>query len=108
MCIRDRHQSVYFSSQYKKTCRSNSMMELSRRSLIARSLGTGLALPSIARAVEGCGEQPNTAPALQPPRLLTDWAWLGRYRQANVDLASSGASVDVVFLGDSITEGWTS
>ena len=84
------------------------MIELSRRSLIAGSLGAGLALPSIARAIEGCGEQPNTAPALQPPRLLTDWAWLGRYRQANAELTSSGATVDAVFLGDSITEGWTS
>jgi lysophospholipase L1-like esterase len=84
------------------------MTELSRRSLIAGSLGASLCLPSIARAIEGCGEQPNTAPALQPPRLLTDWAWLGRYRQANAELASRGAKVDAVFLGDSITEGWAS
>jgi hypothetical protein len=48
------------------------MMELSRRALIAGSLGAGFALPSMARAIEGCGEQPNTAPAVQPPRLLTD------------------------------------
>jgi lysophospholipase L1-like esterase len=84
------------------------MTEFSRRSLIAGSLGAGLALPSLARAIEGCGEQPNTAPALQPPRLLTDWAWLGRYRQANAELIASGANVDAVFLGDSITEGWAS
>jgi lysophospholipase L1-like esterase len=83
------------------------MTDLSRRSLIAASLGAGFAGPSIAHAIEGCGEQPNTAPALQPPRLLTDWAWLGKYRQANLDLISSGAKVDTVFLGDSITEGWT-
>jgi len=82
------------------------MTELSRRSLIAASLGVSLAAPSIARAIEGCGEQPNTAPALQPPRLLTDWAWLDRYRQANAQLISSGAKVHAVFLGDSITEGW--
>jgi lysophospholipase L1-like esterase len=84
------------------------MTQFSRRSLIAGSLGASLALPSIARAIEGCGEQPNTAPALQPPRLLTDWAWLGRYRQANAELMASGAKVDAVFLGDSITEGWAS
>jgi lysophospholipase L1-like esterase len=84
------------------------MTQFSRRSLIAGSIGASLALPSIARAIEGCGEQPNTAPALQPPRLLTDWAWLGRYRQANAELISSGAKVDAVFLGDSITEGWAS
>jgi lysophospholipase L1-like esterase len=82
------------------------MIELTRRSLIAGSLGAGLAVPSMALAIEGCGEQPNTAPALQPPRLLTDWAWLGRYRQANLELTSGGAKVDTVFLGDSITEGW--
>ena len=84
------------------------MTELTRRSLIATSLGASLALPSIARAIEGCGEQPNTAPALQPPRLLTDWAWLDKYRQANAELIASGAKVDAVFLGDSITEGWAS
>ena len=82
------------------------MTRLSRRSLIAGSVGAGLALPSLARAIEGCGEQPNTAPALQPPLLLTDWAWLGRYREENAKLIASGAKVDAVFLGDSITEGW--
>lgn len=84
------------------------MNHLSRRSLIAGSVGAGLALPSLAAAIEGCGEQPNTAPALQPPLLLTDWAWLGRYRQDNARLIASGAKVDAVFLGDSITEGWAS
>jgi lysophospholipase L1-like esterase len=84
------------------------MKQLSRRSLIASSLGAGLALPSFARALEGCGEQPNTAPALQPPLLLTDWAWLGRYREDNAKLIASGAAVNAVFLGDSITEGWAS
>ncbi len=66
----------------------------------------GLALPAFAQVPTGCGEQPKTAPALQPPLLLTDWAWLGRYRDDNAKLLASGAKVDVVFLGDSITEGW--
>jgi len=66
----------------------------------------GLALPAFAQVPQGCGEQPNTAPALQPPLLLTDWAWLGRYREDNAKLLASGAKVDTVFLGDSITEGW--
>jgi lysophospholipase L1-like esterase len=57
---------------------------------------------------EGCGNQPKTAPALQPPLLLTDWAWLARYREANAKLLADGAKVDVVFMGDSITEGWAS
>lgn len=82
------------------------MTRLTRRLMIAGSVGAGLALPSLSQAVEGCGEQPNTAPALQPPLLLTDWAWLGRYREDNAKLIASGAQVKTVFLGDSITEGW--
>ena len=81
------------------------MNALSRRSLIA---GVGLALPAMVLANEQCAERPNTAPALQPPLLLTDWAWLARYRDENATLLASGAKVDTVFLGDSITEGWAS
>jgi lysophospholipase L1-like esterase len=82
------------------------MNVLNRRALIAGSLGAGLALPSFAQVPEGCGQQPRTAPALQPPLLLTDWAWLGCYRADNEKLLASGAKVHTVFLGDSITEGW--
>ncbi|HEU4780258.1 MAG TPA: GDSL-type esterase/lipase family protein [Steroidobacteraceae bacterium] len=82
------------------------MSYFSRRSLIAGSLGAGLAVPAMVLAEEQCGERPNTAPALQPPLLLTDWAWLARYRDDNTKLKASGAKVDTVFLGDSITEGW--
>lgn len=82
------------------------MNQCSRRSLIAGSIGVVLAAPALAQVPEGCGEQPKTAPALQPPLLLTDWAWLGRYREDNAKLLASGAKVDTVFLGDSITEGW--
>src|SRR3954452_12068935 len=82
------------------------MQRFSRRSMIASSLAASLALPTLAQALEGCGEQPNTAPALQPPLLLTDWAWLGRYRDENAKLLASGAKVHAVFLGDSITESW--
>jgi len=82
------------------------MNQLNRRSLLAGSIGIALALPAMAQVPEGCGEQPKTAPALQPPLLLTDWAWLGRYRDDNAKLLAGGAKVDTVFLGDSITEGW--
>ena len=81
------------------------MNALSRRSLIA---GVGLALPALALADEQCGERPNTAPALQPPLLLTDWPWLARYREDNAKLLASGARISAVFIGDSITEGWAS
>ncbi|HEV7609768.1 MAG TPA: GDSL-type esterase/lipase family protein [Steroidobacteraceae bacterium] len=84
------------------------MSQVSRRSLIAGSLGAGLVLPALALADEQCGERPNTAPALQPPLLLTDWAWLARYRPDNEKLIAGGAKVHAVFLGDSITEGWAS
>jgi lysophospholipase L1-like esterase len=82
------------------------MSQVSRRFLIAGSIGAGLVTPALALADEQCGERPNTAPALQPPLLLTDWAWIGRYRDDNAKLLASGAKVDTVFLGDSITEGW--
>ena len=80
------------------------MSQLNRRSLM--TLGAALAVPALALADEQCGERPNTAPALQPPLLLTDWAWLARYRDDNARLLASGAKVHTVFLGDSITEGW--
>jgi lysophospholipase L1-like esterase len=83
-------------------------MSLNRRSLIGAALAAGAALPVWAQVPSGCGEQPKTAPALQPPLLLTDWAWLARYRPDNEKLLASGAKVDAVFLGDSITEGWAS
>lgn len=80
------------------------MSRINRRSFV--TIGAGVALPALAFADEQCGERPNTAPALQPPLLLTDWAWLARYRDDNAKLIASGAKVDTVFLGDSITEGW--
>ena len=80
------------------------MSLLNRRSVL--SMSAGLALPVMAQVPQGCGEQPKTAAALQPPLLLTDWAWLGRYRADNQKLLDSIAKVDVVFMGDSITESW--
>ncbi len=80
------------------------MKLLNRRSLFVSTLGAGVAASALAE--EQCGERPNTAPALQPPLLLTDWPWLARYRDDNARLIGSGVKVDTVFLGDSITEGW--
>ncbi|HTI98462.1 MAG TPA: SGNH/GDSL hydrolase family protein [Dongiaceae bacterium] len=40
-------------------------------------------------------------------RLHKDWAWLGRYESDNAKLAAPAAGEQrVIFLGDSITEGW--
>jgi lysophospholipase L1-like esterase len=38
---------------------------------------------------------------------LRDWPQLERYRMANADLLRAGTRVEVVFLGDSITDSWT-
>jgi lysophospholipase L1-like esterase len=38
--------------------------------------------------------------------LLQDFAMLGRYRDANRALLEQRQPVDIVFMGDSITEGW--
>jgi len=80
------------------------MKSFNRRSLFVSTLSAGIAASAFAD--EQCGERPNTAPALQPPLLLTDWPWLARYRDDNAKLIASGVKVDTVFLGDSITEGW--
>jgi lysophospholipase L1-like esterase len=81
---------------------------VNRRSVLAGSLGAGLALPLAvpALAEEVCVKKPGTPPALEPERLLTDWAWLARYRDENAQIIASKTKVTAVFLGDSITEGW--
>jgi lysophospholipase L1-like esterase len=81
------------------------MNTLNRRSMIAASIGVAAMMP-LARADESCGNRPNTAPALQPPLLLSDWAWLARFRDDNAQLLAAGTKVHAVFMGDSITEGW--
>ena len=35
-----------------------------------------------------------------------DWAFIGRYRNANAELIRAGIRPNVVFIGDSITEFW--
>jgi len=81
-------------------------MTMNRRVLIGAALGAASVLPAIAQVPAGCGEQPKTAPALQPPLLLTDWAWIGKFRNGNERLLADGTKIDTVFFGDSITEGW--
>jgi lysophospholipase L1-like esterase len=50
-----------------------------------------------------------SAPAPDPAveaRIHTDWAWMERYRAANAQVAVEAARPRIVFLGDSITQGW--
>ena len=39
-------------------------------------------------------------------RVHNDWAYLSRYREANAALTPTPGKPRIVFLGDSITEGW--
>jgi lysophospholipase L1-like esterase len=39
-------------------------------------------------------------------QLKEDWPWLGRYAEENRQLLASGKKTNIVFMGDSITEGW--
>jgi lysophospholipase L1-like esterase len=39
-------------------------------------------------------------------QLKEDWPWLGRYAAENHEFHRSGAKASIVFMGDSITEGW--
>lgn len=43
---------------------------------------------------------------IQAEQRATDWPFLCRYRDANIDLREKGSPPAVVFMGDSITEGW--
>jgi lysophospholipase L1-like esterase len=84
------------------------MNSIKRRTLLAGSLAGSLGLVGArpARADDACVKKPGTPPALEPERLLSDWAWLARYRDENARLLAAKTRVHAVFLGDSITEGW--
>jgi lysophospholipase L1-like esterase len=52
---------------------------------------------------------PPSAAPVSPPvgqGVNGDWAYIGRYRDANRPLIANSAPKRVVFMGDSITEGW--
>lgn len=53
---------------------------------------------------------PIAALAFEPGRTdadkVTDWPWLGRYARENARIGSEGTKVEIVFIGDSITELW--
>jgi lysophospholipase L1-like esterase len=80
----------------------------SRRAVLAGAA----ALPALALAGPAGAESadPRLQELLDDParlaRYLADPAMLGRYAGDNRRLTASGAAVDIVFMGDSITEGW--
>ncbi|MEQ1547971.1 MAG: GDSL-type esterase/lipase family protein [Chakrabartia sp.] len=45
-------------------------------------------------------------PGRSEAQMKEDWPWLGRYAADNQALLAKGAATAVVFMGDSITEGW--
>jgi acyl-CoA thioesterase-1 len=65
------------------------------------------AVPTTPPSVPDC---PDVARAMRDliaqDARLRDWPNLTRYRMANDDVARAGTPVDVVFLGDSITDNW--
>lgn len=68
-------------------------MSIDRRALIG---GAGLLGLASAAPAQDAAER----------RLREDWPWLGRYAADNAALSAAGSRVDIVFMGDSITEGW--
>lgn len=62
------------------------------------------------KAVPDCKDLPRITAGLEAAdKRLQDWAQLGRYREANAKSAAPAKGEErVVFMGDSITEGWSS
>ena len=77
------------------------MTALSRRFVLGGAFAAPLALTSSAFAAETLEEQCKRA--LLP---TLDFPQLAKYREDNARLIASKAPVEIVFMGDSITEGW--
>ena len=72
-------------------------MSIGRRNFLAGAI----AAPLLASAAEA-----ETWQEKWNRELLEDFAMLGRYGDANSKLLAGKQPVDIVFMGDSITEGW--
>ncbi|UZK66594.1 GDSL-type esterase/lipase family protein [Sphingomonas sp. M1-B02] len=64
-------------------------------------LAGALALPIVAQA-----QTRESWEEAHQRQLKEDWPWLGRYAEENRALLASGAKTNIVFMGDSITQGW--
>ena len=80
------------------------------RKLIFAAALAGLAAPLSlpAQSREPTQEDRERWQREREERLRNDWAWLARYREANRQILPDGESPRIVFMGDSITEGWVS
>jgi lysophospholipase L1-like esterase len=76
--------------------------------VLALSSGSAAAQsPPLASTPAGCAERSIQRQLERAPAILADWPNLGRYREANARLAPPAKGENrVVFMGDSITEGW--
>ncbi|MEI9926697.1 MAG: hypothetical protein WDN44_01995 [Sphingomonas sp.] len=76
-------------------------MKIDRRMLLGGAAGLTM-LPQV-----GLGQAaPETWDQKWARMLREDWPGLGRYAADNAKLIASGQKVDVVFMGDSITDLW--
>jgi lysophospholipase L1-like esterase len=67
----------------------------------------GIALAGTAVGLAQMPLDPNSAWSVAwHERLNRDWPFLGRYQQANAALVPTPGQPRIVFMGDSITEGW--
>ncbi len=64
-----------------------------------------LALPLLSTLALAASPAAPTDPAAEA-RLHTDWAWMARYKADDAAREAAGQRPDVVFMGDSITQGW--
>ncbi len=77
---------------------------MKRRDVLLGAAGAALAAEAVRAQT---GPRPSPADLAAEERLHKDWPWLARYREANViDAALPPERRQVVFLGDSITQGW--
>lgn len=68
---------------------------------------TSLATLATVAALCGVGSAAHGQTGQSAEELRNDWAWLGRYRDANAKLMAAPPEKDrVVFMGNSITQGW--
>jgi lysophospholipase L1-like esterase len=75
-----------------------------RRLALAATMA--LAIPIAAHAAEPTQAQKDQWAKEGEERLHSDWAWLGKYQAANATLPARTKEPRVVFMGDSITQGW--